>query len=84
MALELAAAAAVAPRSNARIDVRELRLSLGMSQPEFALRFGMPLSTLRQWEQGRRYPDGAARTLLLVIKHYPEMVCQAIKDRGAI
>jgi putative transcriptional regulator len=60
------------------IDVKKLRESLGMSQPEFALMFGFSLGTLRQWEQGRRYPDGPARVLLTVICHSPEVVKEAL------
>lgn len=61
------------------IDVKKLREGLGMSQPEFALRFGFSLGTLRQWEQGRRYPDGSARVLLTVINHSPEAVKKALE-----
>jgi putative transcriptional regulator len=60
------------------IDVRALRLRLEMSQAEFALRFGFSLGTLRQWEQGRRYPDGPARVLLTVIDRDPEAVKKAL------
>jgi putative transcriptional regulator len=60
------------------IDVKKLREGLGMSQPEFAIRFGFSLGTLRQWEQGRRYPDGAARVLLAVISHSPKTVNEAL------
>lgn len=60
------------------IDVRKLRHSLQMSQPQFATRFGFNLSTLREWEHGRRAPDAAARTLLAVILHSPDVVQQAI------
>jgi putative transcriptional regulator len=62
------------------IDVKKLREGLGMSQPEFALRFGFSLGTLRQWEQGRRYPDGAARVLLTVIKRSPNAVKKALEQ----
>jgi len=57
-----------------RIDVRKLRLDLGMSQPKFAENFGFNLATLRAWEQGRYRPDGAARVLLMVISHNPDVV----------
>ena len=49
------------------IDVRAVREGLSMSQEEFAIRFGFSLGTLRNWEQGRRHPDGPARVLLKVI-----------------
>jgi putative transcriptional regulator len=62
------------------IDVKKLREGLKMSQPEFAIRFGFNLQTLRQWEQGRRYPDGPARVLLTVIGHSPDTVKKALED----
>src|ERR1700736_1076046 len=62
------------------IDVKKLREGLGMSQPEFALLFGFSLGTLRQWEQGRRYPDGPARVLLTVISHSPQVVKDALES----
>jgi putative transcriptional regulator len=62
------------------IDVKKLREGLGMSQPAFALRFGFNLQTLRQWEQGRRNPDGPARTLLTVIEHSPDTVARALME----
>jgi putative transcriptional regulator len=61
------------------IDVKKLREGLEMSQPEFALRFGFNLGTVRQWEQGRRYPEGPARVLLTVITHRPEAVREALE-----
>ena len=61
------------------IDVKKLREGLDMSQSEFAIRFGFSLGTLRQWEQGRRYPDGAARVLLTVISHAPTAVKEALE-----
>ena len=61
------------------IDVKKLREGLEMSQPEFALLFGFNIGTLRQWEQGRRYPDGAARVLLTVISHSPNTVKEALE-----
>lgn len=60
------------------IDVRAIRRKLGLSQTEFALRFGFSLGTVRHWEQGQRYPEGAARVLLLVIEHNPEAVTAAL------
>jgi putative transcriptional regulator len=60
------------------IDVKKLREGLRMSQPEFALKFGFSLGTLRQWEQGRRSPEGPARVLLTVISHSPGAVEKAL------
>jgi len=48
------------------------RNKLGLSQSEFALLLGVSLRTLQDWEQGRRVPSGAARTLLKVAIQHPE------------
>src|SRR5262249_8802354 len=60
------------------IDVPMIRERLGLSQAQFAGRFGIPLSTLQDWEQGRRKPEGPARVLLLVIKNEPKAVQRAL------
>ncbi len=60
------------------INVREIREGLGMSQPEFALRFGFSLGTVRGWEQGRRHPEGPSRVLLTVIARAPQAVMEAL------
>jgi len=49
-----------------------------MSQNAFAARFGILPSTLRDWEQNRRHPDGAARVLLMVIDKEPDAVTRAL------
>jgi len=56
------------------IDVKSVREKLKMSQPEFAMKFGIPLSTLRNWEQGRRRPEAMARVLLRIIDDHPDVV----------
>lgn len=60
-------------------SVRILRERLGMTQERFAATFGFNLATLRNWEQGRKSPDGAARVLLMVIEREPEAVESAVK-----
>ena len=55
-----------------------LRLRLRMSQEEFAETFRIPIGTLRDWEQGRKYPDAATRAYLTVINHAPDAVRQAL------
>ena len=59
-------------------DVRAIRAQLKLTQPAFARRFGLPLGTVRDWEQGRAVPDQAARTLLRVIARDPEAVQRAL------
>jgi putative transcriptional regulator len=62
----------------AHLDVRAIRTKLKMSQNAFAARFGILPSTLRDWEQNRRHPDGAARVLLMVIDKEPDAVTRAL------
>ena len=61
------------------IDVKKLRQSLKLTQTAFAKRIGVPVDTLRKWEQGRRRPDGAAQTLLKVLAHSPDAVEDALR-----
>ena len=63
----------------AKVDVRAIRTKLKMSQSAFAARFGILPSTLRDWEQNRRHPDGAARVLLMVIDKEPDAVTRALE-----
>jgi putative transcriptional regulator len=58
----------------AAVDVRAIRARTGLSQPDFARRFGFTAAAVRDWEQGRRQPEAAARVLLLVIASRPEVV----------
>jgi putative transcriptional regulator len=60
------------------IDVRKLRESMQLSQPKFCEQFGLCLGTLRDWERGRRCPEGPALVLLSVIRHSPHIVREAI------
>ena len=61
------------------IDIRGIRARLGLTQQQFALRFGFSLNTLRHWEQGRRVPEGPTRAYLLVIDRNPEAVQNALR-----
>jgi putative transcriptional regulator len=60
-------------------DVRKIRARMKLSQKEFAARFGFSLDSIQNWEQGRRIPDGPARTLLAVIAHEPKAVERALR-----
>ncbi len=62
----------------AAVDVRAIRGGTGLSQPAFARRFGFSTSSVREWEQGRRQPEAAARVLLLVIAARPEVVDEVL------
>jgi putative transcriptional regulator len=61
-----------------KIDVKAIRQQMGISQPAFANRFGLSLYTLRNWEQGKRRPDPAARAYLKVIEKVPDMVSKVL------
>ena len=64
----------------APVDVKAIRRRLGKSQSEFARMIGVSVSTLRNWEQGRRRPDGPARALLRVAAVNPEAVAAALAN----
>lgn len=59
--------------------VKTLRRALGLTQDAFAARYGIPVGTLRDWEQGRSKPDKTARSYLQVIAADPEGVANALK-----
>lgn len=71
------------PRLRARlpqpVDVAALRRRLGLSQDEFAERFGLAVSAVRDWKQKRRSPDRAAVTLSRVIERNPKAVEDALR-----
>jgi len=60
-------------------NLTELRQRLHMSQGAFATLFGIPLATLKDWEQGRRKPDAPARAYLRVIAQNPKAVRNALE-----
>ena len=61
------------------MDIKAIRNKLHKSQREFALMIGVSVSTLQNWEQGRRNPDGPARALLKVASENPEAVTKALE-----
>jgi putative transcriptional regulator len=71
--LPVSAAGAASDRS-----ARRLRQRAGLTQIEFAARLGVPVETIRNWEQGKRMPRGPARALLAVIAHAPDTVFAAL------
>lgn len=60
------------------IDVKAVRAKVGMTQEQFAARFGFSTATLRHWERGDRSPQGPAKVLLNVIEHNPQAVIEAL------
>ncbi|MBR8653663.1 helix-turn-helix domain-containing protein [Achromobacter sp. Marseille-Q0513] len=61
-----------------KVDVKALRAKVGMTQEQFAARFGFSTATLRHWERGDRTPRGPALVLLNVIERNPEAVMEAL------
>lgn len=57
-------------------DVGDIREKTGLSQARFAALLGVSVRTLQDWEQGRRAPSGAARTLLLVADRNPRALLE--------
>jgi putative transcriptional regulator len=62
-------------------QVKVIRRALGFSQEDFAAQFHIPIGTLRDWEQGRKEPDAAAKAYLRVIASEPETVRKALLPR---
>ena len=56
---------------------KRARLVAGLSQAEFARVYGLPVGTIRDWEQGRSHPDAAGLAYLTAIAHDPEAVAKA-------
>jgi putative transcriptional regulator len=63
---------------SAPVEVRDLRRRSHLTQQEFAAKLGVPVETIRNWEQGKRMPRGPARALLTVIAHAPDAVFAAL------
>ena len=69
------------PARSTRVDVdspQVVRARLGLSQPAFAAVLGISVATLRNWEQGRRQPTGAAGILLRIAAKHPTIVQEAV------
>ncbi len=65
------------------VDVRAIRRRTNLSQAAFAARYGFPAATVRDWEQGRRRPEAAARVLLLIIQRHPDVVEEVLQQSAA-
>ena len=68
------------PAAAPEVDVRAIRAVTGLSQAKFAELLSIEVATLRNWEQGRREPTGAARALLRAIRNNPVAVIEALSD----
>lgn len=65
-------------RGRGALLARWARQATGLSQQAFAARYGIPLGSVRDWEQGRRAPDAAALSYLRVIARMPDAVATAL------
>ena len=63
------------------MDVKRVREKAGLSQQDFAAQFGISCATLRNWEQGRRRPEGPARVLLTLIDRQPDVVQRVLNGK---
>ena len=77
IALQMAADDAEAMQDVAKF-ARRVRKRLGLSQLEFSHRIDVSLETIRNWEQGKRRPTGAAKALLKVLDKAPEAALSAL------
>jgi putative transcriptional regulator len=80
-AAELAGARRIVPATAPR-TVKAIRRRLGLSQKQFADRYGFSVETIRNYEQGHRRPTGPARVLLAVIANEPDAVTRALSRRS--
>ena len=62
------------------LEIKIIRKRLHVSQTQFAHLIGVSAATLRNWEQGRTYPEGAARALLKIAAHRPKAVLEALRS----
>lgn len=57
---------------------KEIRVKLSLTQEKFAALMNISVHTLRNWEQGRRHPEGPARVLLNVVNNHPEVLMEMV------
>ena len=62
------------------LEVKIIRKRLHVSQTQFAHLIGVSAATLRNWEQGRTYPEGAARALLKIAAHRPDAILETLRS----
>ncbi len=62
-------------------DAKEIRSNLGLTQEKFARMLGISISTLQNWEQGRRKPEGSAKILLNVAAKHPDAVLDTVYNK---
>ena len=65
-------------------QIRQIRVSLAMSQSQFADAIHISVKTLRNWEQGLRLPTGPARTLLKIIQRQPQLALSVLEEESRL
>ncbi len=65
-----------------RLDIKRIRKGYNLTQAQFAAMLGISVRTLRNWEQGRRVPEGPAMVLLRVADKHPEAILDAVRLKG--
>ncbi len=80
LASDLADAGVVARSTDRNPDIRRLREAMKLTQEQFALRFGLDLDLLQNWERKRRKPEKAVLSYLRVIERLPEAASEAQED----
>ena len=65
-------------------QIRQIRVSLVMSQSQFADAIHISVKTLRNWEQGLRLPTGPARTLLKIIQRHPQLALSVLEEESRL
>ncbi|KMO16512.1 helix-turn-helix domain-containing protein [Methylobacterium platani] len=63
------------------VDIAAIRKAAALSQDAFARRIGVAVGTLRNWEQGRRRPEGPARVLLALLERNPRLVEETLEPQ---
>ena len=78
-------APSIVPEAPGQRDIasyaRRIRANVKLTQAEFASRIGVPIETVRNWEQGKRAPRGPARALLKVIEQAPDVAFSVLRPR---
>lgn len=78
---QFATAAPPAPAGGDAAYARAIRAAVRMTQAEFAARIGVPVETVRNWEQGKRSPRGPARALLRMLEGAPDVAFQVLAKK---
>ena len=71
-------------RRDAAEHLQKIRQRIGLSQEQLAERIHVSVTSIRNWEQGKRYPTGAARALYRILDRQPEAALKALERRSSL